>query len=324
MRRRDVLAAMLTVPVAAPFAARAQSARRTYRIGYISLSNRVPWIDGMIDGLRELGYVEGQNLEIIWRLANGRQELLADMAADLVRLNVDLIVVASSGVTAIVKRATTRIPIVALATHGGVAGGLYASLAHPGDNITGLESLAPELDVKRVQFLKEMFPDLARLAVLHNPLDQGAGLHLPIIAAAARSFGIDTELFGVRTVPEFEPAFGAVNCWRPDAVLSVADPVILTNRKLIVDFCVANQLPNAHEIREFVQLGAMLSYGASFYRIWHRGAYYVDRVLKGATTNELPVELPAVFDLALNLTAARRLKARVSDQLIATADAVIE
>jgi ABC-type uncharacterized transport system substrate-binding protein len=153
----------------------------------------------MVDGLRELGYVEGQNLEIVWRLAAGKRDLIPEMAAELVRLNVDVIVAPNSTVASMVKQATRTIPIVAVATHDGVGTGLYASLAHPGDSITGLESLAPELDVKRVQFLKEMFPKLSRLAVLYNPLDLGANIHPTIITAAARTFGIETELFEVRS-----------------------------------------------------------------------------------------------------------------------------
>jgi putative tryptophan/tyrosine transport system substrate-binding protein len=305
-------------------AANAQQAKRPYRIGYIALSNRVPWIDGMLDGLRELGYVEGRNLEIDWRLAAGKRELIAEMAADLVRLNVDVIVVAGNAVAAVVKQATKTIPIVALATHDGVNAGLYASLAKPGDNITGLESLAPELDVKRVQFLKEIFPKLTRLSVLYNPLDQGARVHPSILTSAARTFGMQTDLFEVRSASEFEAVFVSVLSSRPDALLSVLDPMIIAERQRIVDFCVKQGLPNAHEIREFVQLGGLLSYGASFYGIWHRSAYYIDRTLRGTKTNELPVELPTVFDLAINLKAAKLLNARIPDGLIATADAVIE
>ena len=141
---------------------------------------------------------------IVWRLAAGKPDLIPEMAAELVRLNVDVIVAPNSTVASMVKQATGTIPIVAVATHDGVGTGLYASLAHPGDNITGLESLAPELDAKRVQFLKEMFPKRSRLAVLYNPLDQGANIHPTIITAAARTFGIETELFEVRSSSEFE------------------------------------------------------------------------------------------------------------------------
>jgi ABC-type uncharacterized transport system substrate-binding protein len=325
MRRREFIG--ITAGLAAwPLTANAQQqVKKPHRIGYIALSNRVTWIDGMVDGLRELGYVEGQNLEIVWRLAAGKRDLIPEMAAELVRLNVDVIVAPNSTVASMVKQATRTIPIVAVATHDGVGTGLYASLAHPGDNITGLESLAPELDVKRVQFLKEMCPKLSRLAVLYNPLDQGANIHPTIITAAAQTFGIETELFEVRSSSEFEAVFATVLRNRPDGLLSVADPLTLVERKRIVDFCVEQKIPNAHEIREYVQLGGLLSYGASFYGIWHRSAYYIDKLLKGgAKTNELPVELPTVFDLAINLKAARLLDARIPDGLVATADLVIE
>src|SRR5260370_25660398 len=225
MRRREfigIAAGLAAWPLTAN--AQQQVKRPPYRIGYIALSNRVPWIDGMIDGLRELGYVEGQNLEIVWRLAAGKRDLIPEMAAELLRLNVDVIVAPNSTVASMVKQATRTIPIVAVATHDGVGTGLYASLAHPGDNITGLESLAPELDVKRVQFLKEMFPKLSRLAVLYNPLDQGANIHPTIITAAARTFGIKTELFEVRSSSEFEAVFVTVLRNRTDCLISVADP----------------------------------------------------------------------------------------------------
>jgi putative ABC transport system substrate-binding protein len=278
----------------------------------------------MIDGLRELGYVEGRNLEIEWRLAAGKRDLIPDMAADLVRLNVDLIVAPGNAVATIAKQSTTTIPIVAVATHGGVDAGLYASLAHPGNNITGIESLAPELDVKRVEMLKEMVPRLSRLSVLYNPLDQGASLHPPILTSAAKTFGIETQLFEVRSSSEFEAAFNAIVRSRPDAFLSVADPLTLSERKRIVDFCVEQKIPNAHEIREYVKLGGLLSYGASFYGIWHRAAYYIDKILMGTKTNELPVELPTIFDLAVNLNAAKSLNLTVPNGILATADAVIE
>jgi putative ABC transport system substrate-binding protein len=307
-----------------PLIAGAQPTKRLYRVGYIALSSRVPWIDGMLDGLRELGYVEGQNLEMVWRLADGKRNLIPEMAADLVRLKVDVIVAPNSTVAGRVKQATRTIPIVAVATHDGVGTGLYASLAHPGENITGLESLAPELDVKRVQFLKEMFPKLARLAVLYNPLDLGANIHPTIITAAARTSGIETELFEVRSSSEFEAVFAAILRNRPDGLLSVADPLTLRERKRIVDFCVEQRIPNAHEIREFVQLGGLLSYGASFYGIWHRCAYYIDKLLKGAKINDLPVELPTVFDLAINLKAAKALGIVFPNNLILSANAVIE
>jgi putative tryptophan/tyrosine transport system substrate-binding protein len=323
MKRREFIG-LAGGAAAWPLAARAQQPKKPYRIGYIALSNRVPWIDGMIDGLRELGYVEGQNLEIVWRLAAGKRELIPGMAADLVQLNVDMIVAPSGAVATMVKQSTRTIPIVAVATHDGVSAGLYSSLAHPGDNVTGLESLGPELDVKRVQFLKEILPKLSRLSVLYNPLDQGASIHPAIITSAARTFGIETELFEVRSASEFDAVFDVVQRKRPDALLSVADPLTLVNRKRIVDFCVEQKLPNAHEIREFVQLGGLLSYGASFYGIWHRSAYYIDKVLRGTKPNELPVELPTVFDLAINLKAAKSLDLRIPDGLVAIADAVIE
>lgn len=323
MNRRKFVGVMASA-AAWSVAAKAQQQKNIPRIGYIALSNRVPWIDGMLDGLSELGYVEGQNIEIVWRLAGGKRDLIPEMAAELVRLNVDVIVAPNSTVASLVKQATHTIPIVAVATHDGVGTKLYASLAQPGGNITGLESLAPELDVKRVQFLKEIFPKLSRLAVLYNPLDLGANIHPTIITMAGQKLGIETALVEVRSSSELERAFATVLRHPPDGLISVADPLTLAERKRIVDFCVEQKIPNAHETREFVQYGALLSYGASFYAIWHRSAYYIDKLLKSARTNELPVELPTVFDLAINLKAARLLDVSIPDGLLATADLVID
>ena len=322
---RRLFIKLLTVPAAVrPATLAAQQLKKVHRVGYVALSGRTPWIDGMIDGLRELGYVEGTNLHIEWRLASGKQELLADMANDLVRLNLDLIIAAGNTVASIVKSKTTNRPIVAVATHDGVGAGLYNSLKKPGENITGVESLAPELDGKRVQFLREIVPGLSRLCVLFNPLDQGARVHPPLILAAASRFGINVDLVEVKFPSEFDTAFNKVQELKPDGLLSVADPITLGERKRIVDFCSDKRIPNAHEIREFVIAGGLLSYGASFYGIWHRSAYYIDKILKGAKPGDLPVELPTVFELAINVRSAKALGLAIPASLASTADALIE
>ena len=321
--RRCFIKLLTFSSVVPPGTSTAQQVKRVYRLGYLALSDRTPWIDGMIDGLRELGYVEGTNLNIEWRLAAGKRELLADMANDLVRLNVDLIVAPNTTVALIAKRTAAKIPIVAVATHDGVGAGLYNSLAKPGENITGLESLAPELDGKRVQFLKEIVPGLSRLCVLYNPLDQGALVHPPLILAAARQSGVEVELVEARSASELDAAFDNVRELKPDGLLSVADPMTLGERKPIVDFCSDQRIPNAHEIREFVIAGGLFSYGASFYAIWRRSAYYIDKILKGAKPGDLPVELPSVFELAINARSAKALGLAIPTSLASIADAII-
>jgi len=323
MRRREFIG--LVGGVAAwPFAARAQQPRKVARIGYLAASNRVPWIDGLVDGLRDLGYVEGRNLHIEWRLAAGELQQIPKMTADLVSLNVDVIVAASTLVVSEARKATSTIPIVGVATHDGVGTGLYASLANPGANVTGLESLAPELDVKRVALLKQIAPNISRLNILYNPLSPGANIHIETLTAAIKNLGMEAQPVELRTSSEFDSAVELMRHHRPDALISVADPLILFVRNKIVDFSVAQNIANAHEIREFVQLGGLISYGAQFYGIWYRAAYYVDKILKGTKPSDLPVELPTVFDLAVNLKTAKALGLAVPDTLIATADAVIE
>jgi len=307
-----------------PFAARAQQPRKVARIGYLAASNRVPWIDGLVDGLRDLGYVEGRNLHIEWRVAAGELQQIPKMTADFVSLNVDVIVAASTLVVSEARKATSTIPIIGVATHDGVGTGRYASLANPGANVTGLESLAPELDVKRVALLKQIAPNISRLNILYNPLSPGANIHIETLTAAIKNLGMEAQPVELRTSSEFDSAVELMRHHRPDALISVADPLILFVRNKIVDFSVAQNSANAHEIREFVQLGGLISYGAQFYGIWYRAAYYVDKILKGTKPSDLPVELPTVFDLAVNLKAAKALGLAVPDTLIATADAVIE
>jgi putative ABC transport system substrate-binding protein len=324
MNRREFITISSGALAAWPVAASAQQPKRVYRIGYLALSDRVPWIVGLTDGLRELGYLEGQNLQLEWRLAAGKGELLPDMASDLVRMRVDVIVAANVTVALTAKKIASSIPVVAVATHDGVGAGLYDSLAKPGVSVTGVESLAPELDGKRIQLLKEIIPGVARLSIIYNPLDQGARAHPPLIEMASRTSNIETNTYEVRSSSDFDEKLEAIAKNRPDALLSVADPLTLSQRKRIVDFCNRHRIPNAHEIREFVQLGGLLSYGASFYGIWHRSAYYVDRILKGASPNELPVELPTVFDLALNLRSAKLLGLSIPSTMLPTADLLID
>jgi len=323
MRRREFLT-LLGGAAGWPLTASAQQLRKSVRIGYLAASNRVPWIDGLVDGLRDLGYVEGKNLIIEWRLAAGQLQLVPAMAAELVSLNVDVIVAASSFVVSEAKKATTTIPIVGVATHDGVGIGLYSTLANPGANVTGVESLAPELDVKRVGLLKQIAPTVSRLNILYNPLSPGARIHIETLTATTQRLAIEARPIELRSSAEFDTAANAMLQYRPHALLSVADPLILFERQRIVDFGIEHGIPNAHEIREFVQLGALFSYGAPFYGIWHRAAYYVDRILRGTKPVDLPVELPTVFDFAVNLKAAKALGLAIPETLLGTADSVIE
>jgi putative ABC transport system substrate-binding protein len=249
MKRRDFIGLSGAALASWPVMISAAPLKKNYRIGYLALSDRVPWIDGMIDGLRELGYIEGQNLLIEWRLAAGKPELLPKMATELVESKVDLIVTPGDIVASIAKNLGSPIPILAVATHDGVGVGLYDSLAQPGQNITGLESLAPELDAKRIQFLNEIIPSLGRLAILYNLSDNGSRIHLSLIDSASKKLGIETHLFAISSLADFDQQFESISKWNPDALLTVLEPVIINQRKRIVEFCTEHRIPNAHEIR---------------------------------------------------------------------------
>jgi putative ABC transport system substrate-binding protein len=277
-----------------------------------------------VDGLSKLGYVEGRNLTIEWRYPVGDREKANAMAAELVGLGVDVIVANSNVEAAAAKRATSTIPIVALLTHDGVGTGLYRSLANPGGNITGIESLAPELDVKRVGFLKDFVPSLSKVAALHNPSFPGSAIHLAALSAAAKRFGAEVKQFGVKDESEFQPAFSEIRRDQPDALIIVTDPLIFALRALIIAFAKKMKLPNAYEFKAFAEDGGLFSYGASIEAIWRRGAYYVDKILKGSNPGDLPVELPTAFELVVNRTAAVELGLRIPDSVLATADLIVD
>jgi ABC-type uncharacterized transport system substrate-binding protein len=320
MRRRTFLGGV----ACAGLLPRGALADRNYRVGFLGSTGADPWSESFVDGLSKLGYVEGRNLTIEWRAALGDREKANAMAADLVGLRVDVIVVVSNIGAAAAKKATSTIPIVALATHDGVGTGLYRSLANPGGNITGIESLAPELDIKRVGFLKDCVPSLSKLAALYNPSFPGSAIHLAALSAAAQRFGAEVKPFGVKDESEFQPAFNEIRRDQPDALITVTDPLIFVRRSAIIAFAKKVKLPNAHEYKVFAEDGGLFSYGASIEAIWRRGAYYVDMILKGSNPGELPVELPTTFELAVNRTAAVELGLRIPETILATADLIVD
>src|SRR5215471_6967635 len=324
MTRRAFIALLCGMMTASHFAARAQQAARVYSIGYLAGSNRTPQLDAFLQGMRDLGYVEGQNLAIEYQLAAGQLQRLPEMAANLVRLKVDIIVAGTSLAALPAKKATTTIPIVVLASHDGIGTGLFASLARPGGNITGIESLAPDIDAKRIEFLKGVLPKISRLALLYTPTDPGSERHVGNANDAARALSSSVSKVEVRTPDDFDVAFAALLRDRPDAVLVVTDALTFLARKRIVDFSTEHGIPMIFEFKEFVELGGLLSYGPSLGEIWRRGAHYVDKILKGAKPDDLPVEQPTKFELAINLRTANALGLAVPPSLLAVADEVIE
>jgi putative ABC transport system substrate-binding protein len=312
-------AALLLVHEAA-----AQSGGKIWRVGYLGGAGRVPQIEAFVAGLRELGYVEGKNLVLEFALAEGRPERLPGLARDLVLKKPDVIVAAANPSAVAARDESRSIPIVVIASHDGEGAGLYASLARPGGNLTGLESLAPELDMKRLELLKLVLPGLSRMVLMLNPTDPGARYHLASAEAAARSIGVALTVQEVRAVAEFESAYAAWTRERPDALLLVTDPLTFSQRARIAESSRDNGLPAIFEFKEFTELGGLMSYGPSMRDLWRRGAYYVDRILKGAKPADLPVEQPTKFELVVNLKTAKALGITIPQSILLRADEVIE
>lgn len=324
MRRRDFITLVggTGAALAWPPMAGAQQQKQAFRIGFVGTDGGAA--DAIfVNSLRGYGLVEGQNLSIERRATTDAQ-LIPGMVADIVRANVDVIVANSNPWGIAAKRATDTIPIVVLGSHGGVDVGLYASLAHPGGNVTGIDTLAESLDAKRMDILKQLVPQLSRLAVLYNPNFPGVNAHLASLGAAAKKLGLATRPVELHQPSRIESALGDILADRPDAVLMISDPIIYNFREQIAAFGIANKLPFATEYSLYVKLGMCLSYGPKGPALLQRGAYYVDRLLKGAKPKDLPVELPTEFELAINLKTAKALGVSVPQALLATADSVIE
>jgi putative tryptophan/tyrosine transport system substrate-binding protein len=324
MKRRDFIT-LLGGAATWPLAARAQQSGKLHAIGLLSVGSMTTGVFAAFhDGLRELGWIEGKNLLIERRFAENRIERLPDLAAELVRLNVDVIVGFGTPPPLAAKRATTTIPIVMAAAGDPVGSGLVASLARPGGNVTGMSLMAPDLAGKRLELLKELVPRLARVAVIWNAANPYPALVFKETQAAGRTLGIEVQSLEVRGSNDFDGAFEAARRQRPEALITVEDPLTITHRKLIVDFTAEQRLPAVHGVREFVAAGGLLSYGASLDDLFRRAAGYVDKILKGVKPADLPVLQPTKFELVINLKTAKALGLEVPPMLLARADEVIE
>ena len=306
----------------------AQTATKVYRIGTLRPGSRPTapdwkqrWV--FAEALRDLGWVQGRNIVIEDRWADGRTERLPALASELVRQGVDVIATRSWPAAVAAKQATTTIPIVIAGTGDPVATGLVQSLARPGGNITGLGDLDTELSAKRLEFLKEAVPNLARLAVLWNSADGGMTLRARAIQGAARTLGVTVRPLGVQEPEELDQAFAAMTQERPDALLVVSDLLTMLHRKRIIEFTAQHRMPAMYEVRGFVDAGGLISYGQNFDDSERRAALYVDRILKGAKPAELPVEQPTRFELVVNLKTAQALGLAVPETLLLRADQVI-
>ena len=325
--RRIGLAVGLTVSIAlAPLAAEAQ-AERSYRIGFLGPAAERDYTDPLLrlrTGLRELGHAEGKNIIFEYRFAENKHERLPGLAVELIRSKVDVIVVHASPGTRAVKQATSIIPIVMVAVGDPVGTGFVTSLARPGGNITGVSNIDPVLDPKRLQLLKEIVPKLTRVAVLRNPANPAAELNLKGTQAAARSLGIDTQLFDVRDPKELESAFAVIAKARADGLIVFPDALFLSQQKQIVNLVVTKRLPSVFARNENVEAGGLMSYGTSLTDLFRQAAAYVDKILKGAQPGDLPVEEPTKFELVINLKAAKALGLTIPPSVLMRADRVIE
>ncbi len=307
----------------------AQSPGKVLRIGTLHPGSRPLSPDwkqrwAFAEALRALGWVEGQNIVIEDRWADGKTDRLPALAAELVRLKVDAIFTQSWPAAVAAKQATTTIPIVIMGAGDPVGTGLVASLAHPGGNITGLGDVTTELSAKRLELLKETVPKLSRVAVLWNSADGGMTLRFRQIQIAAGTLGLTVRPLGVQESEDFEQAFAAMTQERPDALFVVADVLTGFHHKRIRDFAAQNRLPAMYERRERVADGGLISYGPSFPDLERRGAALVDKVLKGAKPADLPVEQPTRFELVVNLKTAKALGLTIPPSILIRTDEAIQ
>ena len=311
----------------APLAATAQQAGGTVTIGYLgnaSPSLEAALVDAFREGLRQLGYVEGQNLVITYQWAEGQQERFAALAAELVRLQPDVILTAGTPGTLAAKHATQSIPIVTAIAGDPVAAGLVSSLAKPGGNVTGLSTLATELEGKRLELFKQAIPTLSRVAALLNPANPFATLAWKALQPAAEALGVQLQPVEARGPQDLERALATVKEARPDGLIIVPDRFLLTYRASIVHFMAEHRLPGMFPFRQFVEEGGLLAYGPDYTDMYRRAATYVDKILRGAKPADLPMEQPTKFELVINLKTAHALGLTIPPPLLFQADQVIQ
>jgi putative ABC transport system substrate-binding protein len=313
----------VNVSISIAFPAEGQHAKIS-RIGLLvpgSLSTFSIRTEAFRQGLRELGYQEGQNIIIESRYGEGKPDRFVELAAELITLKVDVIVTASAFAVLAAKKASSRMPIVFTAVNDPVAAGIVASLARPGGNITGVTNLSPDLDGKRLELLKETFPKLSRVGYLWNPDAPGTGL--PGMQAAALGLSVQLQSLGARTPDDLDSAFEIALKERVQALITLQSPFFITHHKRIVEFATKNRLPATYPTSDYVNAGGLMSYAHNNLDNWRRGAYFVDKILKGSKPGDLPVEQPTKFELVINLKAARQIGLTIPPNVLARADRVI-
>ena len=326
MRRRAFLAEMAVAVMGSSIARAEQPSGKIPRVGILTPaeSAATPIFEAFRQGLRELGYVEGQNLVTESRYAEGREERLPELAAELVRLKVDVIVAPGTAAIQAAQHATRTIPIVMTGANDPAGQGLVASLAHPGGNTTGLSNLGVELPGKRLELLKETVPQSTRIAVLGNPADPAYEPARNTVTVAAQALGLHLHGVDLRSAEELDTAFAAMTRAGVDALLVLGEPQVTDRlRGRIVDLAAQSRLPAMYDWRMYVDAGGLMSYGASLIDKYQRAAEYVDKILKGAKPADLPVEQPSKFELVINLKTAQALGLTMPSTLLLQADEVI-
>ena len=330
MSRRAVSRGILVVLLAAPLAVAAQPGGTVYRIGF--LGNTPPTKDAVVQrfhrdfvqGLREAGWVEGQNTIIERRYSDGYLERFPDLAAELVRLSVDIIVTSVVPAARAAKQATTTIPIVAIGMSDPVGQGLVASLARPGGNITGSASLFPELAAKRLALFKETLPKTSRVGVLKNAANPGNLLIWKEVQAAGRALGVTVHAIDVRGPDDLAGGLGAMIKDRPQGLLVLDDPLFVPHRMSIVEFAAKHRLPAIYPFREFAEAGGLMAYSVSLLDLARLAATSVDKILRGRKPSDLPIEQPTTFELVINLRTAKALRLTIPQAVLQRADRIIQ
>ena len=325
MRKASVLSILfVVVMLAVAVIAEAQQPKKVPRIGFLSGTSTNPRREAFGRGLRELGYVEGKNIVIEWRYAEGKFNRLPELAAELVRLKVDVIVTGGPNTTRPAKEATVTIPIVMAFDGDPVGNGFVTSLAHPGGNITGLSTLAPEISGKQLELLKEIVPKLSRVAVLGNSTLAGNAQALKEVELAAGAFGVKVQYLEVRGPKDIETVFRAASEGRADAVLVLGSPVLVSRQTQVADLAAKNRLPAIYPQSDYMDAGGLMFYGVSITEMYRHAATYVDKILKGAKPADLPVEQPKKFEFIINLKAAKQIGLTIPPNVLARADKVIK
>ena len=326
MSRNIFSVALCTLLFALSFPAEAQQAGKIAKIGYFapgSPTTGAHLLKAFRQGLQELGYVEGKTFVLEVRYGETRGERLPELARELVGLKLDVIVAATDGVIAAVKRETQTIPIVMRNSSDPVGTGLVASLARPGGNFTGLSSMSPELSGKRLELLKEVVPGLSRVAFLWNPDVRGAVLDYKETEGAARSLGLELQSIEVSRAEDLDRAFSAVTNQRAQALVLPGGTIVFTRRGQIASFAQRNRLPSMSAQNEYVDAGGLMSYGPNLFKLWRDAAMYFDKIFKGTKPEDIPIELPSTLELIINLKSAKTIGLAIPQSVLARADQII-